>query len=74
MHFELKNGNWMYLLVLFDLKLNTIVTTELIDSETIAHLCNFLSQSLLNQNNNGFVEILIFIEFELICKYYKLYF
>ena len=47
-----KNGNWKYLLALFDLELNTIVTKELVDSETVENICNFLNQSLHNQKKN----------------------
>lgn len=44
-----KNGNWKYLLALFDLELNTIVAKELVDSETVENVYNFLNQSLRNQ-------------------------
>ena len=44
-----KNGNWKYLLALFDLELNTIVAKELIDSETVDTIYNFLNQSQRNQ-------------------------
>ena len=44
-----KNGNWKYLLALFDLELNTIVAKELVDSETVDTVYNFLNQSLRNQ-------------------------
>jgi transposase-like protein len=44
-----KNGNWKYLLALFDLELNTIVAKQLIDSETVDTIYNFLNQSLRNQ-------------------------
>ena len=44
-----KNGNWKYLLALFDLELNTIVAKELVDSETVDNVYNFLNQSLRNQ-------------------------
>ena len=47
-----KNGKWKYLLALFDLKLNTIVAKELVDSETIDNVYNFLNKSLRNQNKN----------------------
>ena len=49
MLFRLNNGNWKYLLALFDLELNTIVAKELVDSETVDILYNFLNQSLRNQ-------------------------
>ena len=45
-----KNGEWNYLLALFDLELNTIVAKELVDSETVDNVYNFLNQSLRNQN------------------------
>ena len=44
-----KNGNWMYILALFDLELNTIVAKELVDSETMDTAYNFLNQSMRNQ-------------------------
>ena len=44
-----KNGNWKYLFALFDLELNTIVAKELVDSETVDNVYNFLNQSLRNQ-------------------------
>ena len=47
-----KNGNWKYLLALFDLELNTIVAKELVDSESIDNVYNFLNQSLRNQKKN----------------------
>ena len=45
-----QKGEWKYLLALFDLELNTIVSRELTDSETIDNIYNFLNQSLRNQN------------------------
>ena len=47
-----KNGKWKYLLALFDLELNTIVAKELVDSETVDNVYDFLSQSLRNQKKN----------------------
>lgn len=44
-----QNGRWKYLLALFDLKLNTIVSKELVDSETIENVYSFLNRSLANQ-------------------------
>ena len=44
-----QNGKWKYLLALFDLKLNTIVSRELVDSETVENVYGFLNQSLRNQ-------------------------
>ena len=40
-----KNGKWKYLLALFDLELNTIVAKELVDSETVENVYDFLNQS-----------------------------
>ena len=45
-----QKDEWKYLLALFDLELNTIVSRELTDSETIDNIYNFLNQSLRNQN------------------------
>lgn len=47
-----KNGKWKYLLALFDLKLNTIVSRELADSESVEIVYKFLEKSLRNQNKN----------------------
>lgn len=47
-----KNYNWKYLLAFFDLKLNTIVAKELVYSENVDNVYNFLNQSLHNQNKN----------------------
>lgn len=47
-----KNGKWKYLLALFDLKLNTIVSRELADSESVKTVYKFLEESLRNQNKN----------------------
>ncbi len=47
-----KNRKWKYLLALLDLKQNTIVTKELVDSETVENIYNFLNQSLHNQKKN----------------------
>ena len=47
-----KNGKWKYLLALFDLELNTIVAKELVDSEIVENIYNFLNQSLRNQKKN----------------------
>ena len=44
-----KNGVWKYLLALFDLKLNTIVSRELVDSETVETIYKFLNESLRNK-------------------------
>ncbi|WP_296811631.1 DDE-type integrase/transposase/recombinase, partial [uncultured Methanobrevibacter sp.] len=44
-----KNGKWKYLLALFDLELNTIVAKELVESETVENVYDFLNQSLRNQ-------------------------
>ena len=47
-----KNGKWKYLLALFDLKLNTIVSRELADSESVKTVYTFLEKSLRNQKKN----------------------
>ena len=47
-----KNGKWKYLLALFDLKLNTIVSRELADSQSVETVYKFLEKSLRNQNKN----------------------
>ena len=47
-----KKGKWKYLLALFDLKLNTIVSRELADSESVKTVYKFLEESLRNQNKN----------------------
>lgn len=44
-----QNGTWKYIFALFDLELNTIVSRELVDSETVENVYNFLNQSLRNQ-------------------------
>ena len=44
-----QNGKWKYLLALFDLELNTIVSRELVDSETVDSISTFLNQSPRNQ-------------------------
>ena len=45
-----KNGKWKYLLVLFDTKLNIVVSRFLADSESIEVVYKFLRKSLRNQN------------------------
>ena len=44
------NGVWNYLLALFDLELNTIISTEIVDSESSKTIQQFLDQSLRNQH------------------------
>ena len=44
-----KTENGSTFLALFDLELNTIVSRELVDSETVYNVFNFLNQSLRNQ-------------------------
>jgi hypothetical protein len=44
-----KNGVWKYLLALFDLELNTIISRELVDSESIDTIYKFLNESLRNK-------------------------
>lgn len=43
------NGVWMYLLALFDVKLNTIVSIKLVESEYSETIYQFLDDSLRNQ-------------------------
>ena len=43
------NGVWMYLLALFDVKLNTIVSIKLVESEDSETIYQFLDDSLRNQ-------------------------
>ena len=45
-----ENGQWKYLFALFDLGLNTIVSKELVDSETVDNVYSFLKKSLTNQD------------------------
>ena len=44
-----KNGKWKYLLVLFDSKLNIVVSRFLADSESTKTIYNFLKESTRNQ-------------------------
>ena len=43
------NGDWNYFLVLFDVKLNSVVSMDLKDSEDIETIRKFLDASLRNQ-------------------------
>lgn len=43
------NGVWMYILALFDVKLNTIVSIKLVESEDSETIYQFLDDSLRNQ-------------------------
>ena len=43
------NGVWQYILALFDVKLNTLVSTKLVKSEDSKTIYNFLNESLRNQ-------------------------
>ncbi len=43
------NGVWNYFLVLFDVKLNSVVSMELVESEDIGTIYKFLDDSLRNQ-------------------------
>ena len=43
------NGIWNYILALFDVKLNTIVSVKLVDSEDSKTIYQFLNESLRNQ-------------------------
>ena len=47
------NGKWNYLLALFDLELNTIISFELVESETTENIYNFLNKSLANQKKKS---------------------
>ena len=42
-------GKWNYLLVLFDVKLNTFVSVKLVESEYFKTIYQFLHESLRNQ-------------------------
>ena len=44
------NGVWNYFLVLFDVKLNSVVSMELVESEDIGTIYKFLDDSLRNQH------------------------
>ena len=44
------NGIWNYLLALFDVKLNTLVSVKLVESEDSKTIYHFLNESLRNQN------------------------
>ena len=43
------NGIWNYILTLFDVKLNTLVSVKLVDSEDSKTIYQFLNESLRNQ-------------------------
>lgn len=43
------NGVWNYFLVLFDVKLNSVVSMDLVESEDIGTIYKFLDDSLRNQ-------------------------
>ena len=43
------NGEWNYILALFDVKLNTLVSIKLVDSEDSKTIYQFLNESLRNQ-------------------------
>ena len=45
-----KNGKWKYLLVIFDTKLNIVISRSLADSESTKVVHKFLRKSLRNQN------------------------
>lgn len=49
------NGDWKYILALFDLKINTIINYEIVDSESSKVIYSFLSQSTRNQPRNYIV-------------------
>ena len=43
------NGEWSYILALFDVKLNTLVSVKLVESEDSKAIYQFLNESLRNQ-------------------------
>ena len=43
------NGEWNYILALFDVKLNTLVSVKLVESEDSTIIYHFLNESLRNQ-------------------------
>ena len=43
------NGEWNYILALFDVKLNTLVSAKLVESEDSTTIYHFLNESLRNQ-------------------------
>ena len=43
------NGIWNYILALFDVKLNTLVSAKLVESEDSTAIYHFLNESLRNQ-------------------------
>ena len=47
------NGEWNYILALFDVKLNTIVSIKLVDSEDSKTIYQFLNESLRNQEKKS---------------------
>ena len=49
------SGRWMYLLALFDVKFNTIVSYSLVESESEEEIFKFLSESTYNKNRNTIV-------------------
>ena len=46
------NGIWNYVLALFDVKLNTLVSVKLVESEDYKTIYQFLNESLRNQKKN----------------------
>ena len=47
------NGEWNYILPLFDVKLNTLVSVKLVDSEDSKTIYQFLNESLRNQEKKS---------------------
>lgn len=47
------NGEWNYILALFDVKLNTLVSIKLVDSEDSKTIYQFLNESLRNQEKKS---------------------
>jgi len=44
------NGQWKYILALFDLKLNTLINYKIVDSEDSKTIYQFINKSTYNQN------------------------
>ena len=44
------NGQWKYILTLFDIKMNTIINYKIVNSESFKTIYSFLNESTRNQN------------------------
>ena len=49
------NGQWKYILTLFDIKMNTIVNYKIVNSESSKTIYSFLNESTRNQNRKYIV-------------------